>query len=511
MKRKDTEIILSLVFIMGSMIFLNLILRKLVFRVDLTEDRIYTLSGSTKNVLSKLDDIVTIKAYFSKKLPPNLVPVKRQVEDILEEYRIYSKGKLRFEFIDPAENKEIETKVTRMGIPKVQMNIFEKDKLQVIGGFLGMGIFYKDKKELIPVIETPENLEYEITSRILKLTKREEVKIGVMFLSKDKKDNYTIFKDELSKHYSVREVSPNFIPDDINLLLVLGWKELDPKALYNIDQHIMRGKSSIFLIDAVNVNDELRARALKEKDMEFFKAYGIKVNTSLVQDVSHESAPFAQGGMAFLIPYPYWVKAVNKFLNRENPIVNKLEDIVFPWPSSLDTIADVLKNQKVVILVKTTPKAWETKNFSNLMPNPFFKPPEERKQFNLAVLISGSFESYFSDRELPQGVDTTKFIKACEQLNQVAFVSNLKFIDDRFLQMYPENILFLLNLSDALGFGRELIEIRSRGKTERPLKQISDWQKGLFKWGNTFGMALIIIILGILRFTYRQKRKMRRE
>ncbi len=510
MKRKDTEIILSLVFILGSIVFLNLILRKLVFRVDLTEERIYTLSKSTKKVLSEIDDIVTIKAYFSKKLPPNLIPVRRQVEDVLEEYRVYSRGKLRFEFIDPGENKELETKVTRMGIPKIQMNIFEKDKLQVIGGFLGIGVFYKDKKELIPLIESPENLEYEITSRVLKLTKREEVKIGVMFLSKDKKENYTIFRDELSKHYSVRDISPNLIPEDIDLLLVLGWKELDLRALYNIDQHIMRGKSVIFLIDPVNVNDELMARALKEEDMEFFKNFGIKISNVLIQDASHESAPFAQGGMAFIVPYPYWVKAVNRFLNKESPIVNKLENIVFPWPSPLDTISDVLKNFKVTILAKTTPKAWETKTFSNLMPNPFFKPPEQRKQFSLGILIGGSFKSYFDGKELPPGVDTTKFVRTCEQMNQVAFVSNLKFIDDRFLQMYPENILFLLNLSDALGFGKELIEIRSRGKTARPLKQISDWQKGLFKWGNTFGMALLVIILGIMRFTYRERRKMRR-
>lgn len=511
MKRKDTEIILSLVFILGSLILLNLIIRRLILRVDLTEERIYTLSNSTKRILSQLDDVIIIKAYFSKKLPPNLVPVRTQVEDILEEYRTYSRGKLRFEFIDPGEKNEIEAKVTRMGIPKVQMNIFEKDKLQVIGGFLGMGIFYKDKKEVIPIIESTENLEYEITSRILKLTKREEIKIGTIFLSQDKKDNYTIYRDELSKHYEVRETSPKFIPEDIDLLIILGWKELDDKGLYNIDQYIMSGKRAIFLIDAVNVSDELRARALKEKDLEFFENFGVRVNTNLIQDVSHESAPFAQGGMAFIIPYPYWVKAINKFFDRKNPAVNKLEDVVFPWPSSIDTISDVLKDKEVTILAKTTPKAWATKSFYNLMPNPFFKPPDERKQYNLAVLINGKFKSYFDGKELPEGVDTTKFLKETKEKTQVAFVSNLKFIDDRFLQMYPENILLLLNLSDALAFGKELIEIRSRGKTSRPIESLSDWQKTLFKWGNTFGMALIVVILGILRFTYRQRRKMRRD
>ena len=510
MKRENLNFILSLIFIMGNLILLNLILRKLIYRVDLTEDRIYTLSRSTKRVLSEIDDIVSVKAYFSKKLPPNLIPIKREVEDILEEYRIYSRGKLKFEFIDPADNKELEGKVTRMGIPKVQMNIFEKDKLQVIGGFLGMAIFYKDKREIIPVVESTENLEYEITSRLLKLSKREEVKIGVMFLSKDKKENYTIYKNELSKHYSVREVSPNFIPEDINLLLVLGWKEIDKMALYNIDQFIMKGKKAIFLLDPVNVTDELQTRAIREKDVEFFKNYGIKLNVDLIQDVSHEAAPFAQAGMAFIIPYPYWVKAVRKFFNKESPIVNKLENIVFPWCSSIDTFSQNLKDKEFTVLITTTQKAWSTKSFFNLMPEPFFKPPEKTQQFKLAILLTGKFSSYFLNESIPPGVDTTKFIKETEDKTQIAFVSNLKFIDDRFLQMYPENILFLLNLCDAIGFGKELIEIRSRGKTERPIKPLSDWQKNLFKWGNTFGTAIIVVVLGILRFVYREKRKLKK-
>ncbi len=510
MKRENLNIIFSLLFIFGSLILFNLILRKLILRIDLTEDRIYTLSNSTKKILSELDDIVSVKAYFSKKLPPNLVPVRREVEDILEEYRTYSKGKLRFEFTDPSENKELEGKVTRMGIPKIQMNIFEKDKLQVIGGFLGIAIFYKDKREVIPVVESTENIEYEITSRLLKLAKKEEVKIGIMFLSKDKKDSYTIYKDQLSKHYSVREVSPNLIPEDINLLLVLGWKELDKMALYNIDQHIMKGKRCIFLIDPVNITEELQSRALREKDVEFFKNYGIKVDVNLVQDVSHEMAPFMQAGMAFFIPYPYWVKGIRKFFDKNSPIVNKLENVVFPWCSSIDTVSDVLKDKEITFLIKTTPQAWSTKSFYNLFPDPFAKPPEERKQFNLSILLNGKFKSYFTSESLPAGVDTTKFLKETKEPVYLAFVSNLKFIDDRILNMYPENILFLLNLCDALGFGKELIEIRSRGKTERPIKNLSDWQKNLFKWGNTFGAAIIVIILGTLRFVYRERKKLRK-
>ena len=510
MKRENLNIIFSLLFILGSLILFNLILRKLILRIDLTEDRIYTLSNSTKRVLSELDDIVSVKAYFSKKLPPNLLPVKKGVEDILEEYRTYSKGKLKFEFIDPSENKELEGKVIRMGIPKVQMNIFEKDKLQVIGGFLGIAIFYKDKREIIPVVESTENIEYEITSRLLKLAKREEVKIGTMFLSKDKKDFYTIYKDQLSKHYSVREVSPNLIPEDINLLLILGWKELDKMALYNIDQYITKGKRCIFLIDPVNVTEDLQARALREKDVEFFKNYGIKAEVNLIQDQSCEMAPFLQAQMAFLIPYPYWVKGIRKFFDKNSPIVNKLENIVFPWCSSIDTFSNALKDKEFTILIKTTPQAWSVKSFYNLFPDPLAKPPSERKQFNIAIIINGKFKSYFLNESLPPGVDTTKFLKETKENTYIAFVSNLKFIEDRFLQMYPENILFLLNLCDALSFGKELIEIRSRGKTERPIKSLSDWQKNLFKWGNTFGTAMIVTLLGALRFVYRERKKLRK-
>jgi len=89
-------------------------------RIDLTEDKRYTVSKSTKKLLTELDDIVNIKVYLSKDLPPYVVMLTGQVKDLLEEYKIYSEGNINIEYIDPSSDPMIQQKLRFMGIPQVR-------------------------------------------------------------------------------------------------------------------------------------------------------------------------------------------------------------------------------------------------------------------------------------------------------------------------------------------------------------------------------------------------------
>jgi len=94
----------QLFIVIGIVVLLNLISERLFFRLDFTADKRYTLSEATKDILSELNDVVTITAYFSENLPPQLIKSRKDFEDLLTEYENRSNGNVLYEFINPNES-----------------------------------------------------------------------------------------------------------------------------------------------------------------------------------------------------------------------------------------------------------------------------------------------------------------------------------------------------------------------------------------------------------------------
>jgi ABC-2 type transport system permease protein len=120
--------------------------------LDLTKNREYTVTPATKRILAGLDDVVNVTAYFSKDLPPYMATLDRQVKDLLDEYRAFGGERLRVTFEDPGDDPRKEQQLQMLGIPKVQLNILEKEKAQVTNVYLGIAVQYGDKTEALPVV-----------------------------------------------------------------------------------------------------------------------------------------------------------------------------------------------------------------------------------------------------------------------------------------------------------------------------------------------------------------------
>ncbi len=133
----------------------------------------YSLSKSSENVLDKIDDLLTMKVYFSDDLPGELSNTQRFLQDLLEEYEAQSDN-IRFFFTNPESNEELEEEARKDGIQPVQMQVVEDDKLEIKRVYLGMVILYEDKKETIPVIQTATGLEYLITTKIKTLVNKDK-------------------------------------------------------------------------------------------------------------------------------------------------------------------------------------------------------------------------------------------------------------------------------------------------------------------------------------------------
>jgi ABC-type uncharacterized transport system involved in gliding motility auxiliary subunit len=169
MNTKKTQTLIRAALVLGILIVINFIAVRVFGRIDLTKAGVYTLSDASKNLVRNLDDRLTIKAYFTENLPAPYNSNRRQVLDMLNDYKAYAKGNVQFEFINP-EGEKNERDAQQAGIMPVEVQALEKDQLVVKKAYLGLVMLYEDKKETLPVIQNLGSLEYDLSSAVKRLT-----------------------------------------------------------------------------------------------------------------------------------------------------------------------------------------------------------------------------------------------------------------------------------------------------------------------------------------------------
>ncbi|MGA1864492.1 MAG: GldG family protein [bacterium] len=512
-----THLFIYVLVVLAILAAINYISRSAFSRVDLTENKIYSISKATKDVLKGLDDVVSIKAYFSKELPSHLVTLKDQVKDILDEYTAYARTNLSVEFIDPEDDPELSQRMQFIGIPKVQANIFQKDRVEVVNVYLGMSIMFEDRKEVIPVIQDVRNLEYDLTSAILKVTKKEPEVIGFVSWKKDagrsEQDIYSRIQMALQKQYEVQNINLSqgmSVLENIDTLVILAPEEITDNEKYLLDQYLMQGGNGIFLVDMVKLQEgrQLAAEKVTTNINDMLAYYGVKLEPDLVLDRSSSMAAFSGGFFHFQVPYPFWPKVTKEGFDESNPMVSKLESITLPWTSSVEVQDKVIeeKGLQKTILAQTSPHAWTQKGRFDLNPQQHFNfRSTDLHKIPLAVMVSGFFESFYANREAPSKKEE-KLTKSTKETH-IVVVGDSRFIQDDFLGRFPENAAFFLNMVDWLTMGDALIGIRTREKTERPLPELSDEKKALIRYINIFGVSLLIILFGLVKFILRRRKR----
>lgn len=499
-----TNLSISVIIIIGILAVVNFFSYQLFYRWDLTQNKDYSISQVSKKAVSKLDDIVNIKAYFSQDLPPELVTLPQEVGDILDEYANYSNNKIRVEFIDPTNDEELEQKLMMIGIPQLQFNVFEKDKAQIVKGYLGMSIQYGDKQEVIPVIQNTANLEYQITLAIKKVTSEEIATIGFITSNgtADLSSEMNVAFQELQKLYQVRMIdltTAEEIPSEVSTLIIASPKEqFEENQLKAINSFLMRGGSLLVLIDGVNIEEGLMANVNETGLNNLMESYGIRLNQDLVLDFSSGIVSFTLGGfLPISVNYPFWPKIVKQGFDQKNAAVAKLESLILPWVSSIELLTDKIdQNNKVSYLAQTTNKAWRQLDNFNLNPQQNFAPSGSIGKFTIAAAIFGKFNSAYPSTGSGQvSVDNARLI----------VVGDSDFIKDDFSQNNPNNLIFFQNIVDSLSLDEDLINIRSKSITDRPIKELSDSERVAMRYLNIFGLTVVVIAFGMIRYYLRRK------
>jgi ABC-type uncharacterized transport system involved in gliding motility auxiliary subunit len=522
----------------------NFVASRVLARADLTKDREFTISKATRDVLRSLDDVVTINVYFSKRLPPNLATLKRSIDDVLRGYQAYSHGKVRVAYVDPSSSPEDEQRMRFLGIPQVQLNVLEKDQLQVINGYMGIAILYADRHQSIPIVQDVGTLEYDLTAAILQVLSTKKRVIGYLTGSgaPELDRDFEALNRLLTQTYEVRPIElsqgRDAVPEDVNTLIVARPMQMSERVQWQIDQFVMRGGRVILWVDPLKLDDRMGLAnpiPINSGMDEMLAAYGVKFERALVQDRQCENAGFSQGYIRYTVPYPLWPKVAGNGLSQDNPITSRLDALVLPWCAPLQILVAEAPSGKgkaaptppadspqpnvtATILARTSPTAWLQKGrFDLTPPGPMqqVRVPEKGESYPLAVALVGRFRSSFVGKPVPTipgdstGVAAGGATISESPETQVLVVGNSQMANSTFISMFPGNEKFVLNAIDWMTLGDKLIQIRSRGATDRPLGIESAVGKLVFKYANTFGMAILVAIFGLVRFSVR--RRARRE
>ncbi len=522
-KLDSTVLILAVV---GSLVLLNVVGLFVFGRLDLTDDKQFTLSEATKKTLAALDEPVTVRAYFSADVPPAAAAISRYVRDLLDEYYAAGHGNFRYEFIDPTaqeteEDKEkkkeikrdvfgravreatsVEKELRGLGIPPVRLPSNEGDKVEVVTAYMGLAIHYGDKKEAIPVVQDTAGLEYDLTTLIRKLSRKKTPKVAFIggHGGRDMDKDLDKVRGLLGELYDVSTLDLTKTPtiaDDIDAIIVAGPKtpfSADEKRA--IDGFVMQGKGAAFLLDAVQPDlSTLQPQDADSGLTDLLASYGVQVQPGLALDAECAQIPVMQHQGPFQIQqrvaYPFMPLA--KGLDPHHPLTRGLSQVVFPFMSPLSIAFADKDGVKGDALASTSERGWVQQPPYDL--NPFQRWTQDMitdmGKKNLLVTVTGALKSYTGQGTAKNG--------------RVVVAGGSAFITDQFLSQSNEALA--LNLIDWLVLDEDLLAVRSRGLAAAPLDELSDGSRNTIKYLNIVGLPFAFVAFGLVRWRVREKRR----
>jgi len=533
----------------------NYISGKFFFRMDLTENRQYTVSDVTKRILKGLDDIVTIKVFFSKDLPPERQLTVNMTRDLLSEYKSIAGGKLRVTWEDPADNEDTRRMAASLGVPEIQLQIFKRDKAEIIRGFMGIGITYADNKEAIPVVENLAELEYDITQAIIRVKRSSVPKIGVlksqsadfvppeigarMNMGDDRTERrFAPIFENFKRDYEVVAVDLSEgkpIDKDIRTLIIPGGDRYTDRALFEIDQYFMNGGNLIALVNAVNVTFQygVQGSVQETKLMDLLEYYGVRVERNLIMDAScgfvQVQVPRSMGPFTVNVleqfRYPYFVRITKGGFADDIPMVSSQSELTLVWASSLTPAPDTSGRHKTkaVTLVSSSEQSWEVRGNFDLSPKAdsdyAFPSKEAMRHHAMAMHLSGAFASYFDGKPVPPvkeksadedgdaiskinlaGDDRDRAVTPSNKNGNLVVIGDANFINAQ--NAAPPNVTFLLNLVDWFSLDENLISVRSRTLKDKTIDPntlgAGSAKPGIIRAINLLLMPIAVIIVGVI-------------
>ncbi len=486
---------LGTVFLAVATIVVNLFGRHIGGRLDLTPGNSFTLSRATRQLLRTLPDLVTLKLFASAALPPEVAFLKRDVDDLLNDYRAAGRGKVKLVIADPASDSAAMKEARTLGIPPVQFNVLGQAELQVKEGYLGLAIRHADGVKTIPFVQQSNDLEYRLTSDIRALTHPEKTVIAFGEISDAAaargQRSFEALRERLASRYDVRPfgVTDTSIAPGVRVIAVAGTPDsLDNAQVTRLRGFLDRGGSLLLMAGGMQLQLSQQgppfAASRRVGWNALLKPYGVSIASNMVYDLASNvqvgiPAQFGQ----VLVPYPFWLRALS---TKASPVNADLEAVLLPWTSQIDTPPVTAGTVTPLLVTSRAGGVQETMAF--LDPSRAFSRDSLRRRV-VALLASAP------------GPDTTKGAPR----GRLVVVGSGDFASDRYTRNSPENLVFVENAIDWLAQDDALIAIRSKNRAPPPLVFTSATTRGAVKYGNVIGVPVLLVGAGILRLWRRRQ------
>lgn len=498
------------------------------FRVDMTEDKIFTISKVSRDLFKEIPQPVHINYYISQQLR-KVSPVPGQIIDLLQEYSADSHGKIRVSIVDPSSGGATEA-VHRFGIAPQQIKIIKQNEQKVAEVYSGLEIQYLDRSISIPFVFAPQTLEYNLTLTIQRILRNSPAIVGIVIGNPHVtlQNNYSVLKQELSQSFNVHVFKPGaVIPPETSVLVVLGGTRLNRSQILPIDQFVMSGGHVLFAVKALRIvtSPKLTASPVTSSPLlDMLARYGVDVGGAMLLDQSDRDYRIPEdilGKLKWMSlgKYPEWVSVLPEDVAFRNPITRNFIGLDLLWPSPLHFNGQ--SGVHAQVLVRSTKKAW-------LMRPPYQTNPyniigrtgagePSRGQYVLAYALRGKFSSFFADdRKLDSSPADTPYGKL---LTESPTTRMIVIGDDDFASNLMEytgsdyNALFMVNAVEWLSAQADLLSIKTRSYHDLSLNRIQNplRRQNLILVAEGVNVALIpmlVLALAVLRAYFRRERVM---
>jgi gliding-associated putative ABC transporter substrate-binding component GldG len=483
------KVSISAALIIAIIVAVNFLSTEFHLRLDLTEDSEYTLSDATQDILDDLEDPVTVKAYFTQNLPPQYATIRQSFQEALIEYANRADGKLIYEFVNPNENGDIEQEAVKAGIQPLQINVREKDQMKQQKAFMGATISLGDKEEIIPFVQPGAAMEYALSTAIKKLSVTDKPVIGFLQGHGEAPISEMIEGSRsLEILYTMQEVAlsdSTDIPATIKTLAIVRPMDSIPMNHFQrLEGFMARGGRLLVAMNRVDGDLQNSTGGPLTTGLEaWLQAKGIEVEPTFVLDAQCASVTMQQqtsfGMMQQQVSFPF-LPIISTF--SQHPIGSGLESVLLQFASTIKFVGDTSKRFFPIAVtseksaVQSSPVSFD-----------FQKEWTENDFPNQNLIVAAAIEGRFA------GNTQSKMVVIADG----DFPINGPPQQARRQQ--PDNINLLVNSIDWLSDDTGLIDLRTKGASVRPIRQLEDATKVWLKYLNFLLPVLLSVGYGLYR------------
>lgn len=486
-------------------------------RLDLTAEHLFTLANGTRQTLTKLQEPITLRFYYSNRLgdsAPSYGVYAQRVRELLDQYVAAGKGKLRLEVYNPEPYSDAEDRAVAFGLQAVPVS----DQGEAV--YFGLaGTNSTDDQQVIPFFNPSRErfLEYDLTRLIHALAFPKRTVVGLMTslpLVADplaplqgKPPEPLAVISQLKQVDDVVNLSPDIdaIPKNIDVLMLVHPHKLSDATLFAIDQFVLKGGKALVFVDPYSeiqaampsAHADAGAADPPASDLEpLFKSWGLKLLPGVVagdrRDARRVAVP-VEGRGPQAMNYVGWLDLPKANLSRDDPITADLSEIAMATAGILEPVNGAKTSFEPLITTSTDAEKIPVDQVKGL-PDvaallAHFQP--EQRSFVLAARITGPVATAFPDGKPGAAPDAAAPapLKQSAQPADIVVVADTDMLDDRFwaqtrdfygrrvVEPIANNNDFVANAVEVLAGGGDLIGLRSRGSAARPFVVVDRLQR----------------------------------